>query len=360
MQQGDLPPLEGITHIVSNTFDFPDYAAACDAFIPVVKPTWVNMSIARSRLANPRQFNPDPRLFMSEVVVCCADIPEGDEDAIKGGVLAMGGMFTSKIATAVTHLVALTMDNDKCEIVQSRDLGIKIVLPHWFDDCLKLGRRIDEQPYLLPNPEYGRQLHTSPPKPSDNKQLIGASHPDPSMAPRPTPPTARKSLNVFKNKSIMLARNLGIGSHLREILENLIDTGQGKVVTSVHKANMYVCKYREGNDYKLASRSGKDVGNLAWLYYLITNNAWTSPMRRLLHYPIAREGLVGFKDLRISLSNYSGEARSYLEQLVIATGAESTKTLKQDNTHLITAHTMSEKCAAANDWGNQCCQPLVA
>jgi hypothetical protein len=303
-------------------------------------------------MANPRQHNPDPRAFMSDMVVCCADIPEGDEDAIQGGVLAMGGTYTSKIATAVTHLVALTMDNDKCEAVQSRNLNIKIVLPHWFDDCLKLGRRIDEQPYLLPDPEYGRQLYTSPPVASaKNAHVIGASHPDPSLGPNPSPPTARKELDVFKNKRVMLAEDLGIGSHLRTTLEALVLDGHGTVVNSVSKANMYVCKYREGTGYKLASRAGKDVGNLEWFYHLITNNAWTSPMRRLLHYPLAREGLSGFHKFRISLSNYSGEPRSFLEQLVIATGAECTKTLKQDNTHLITAHTMSEKCAAAKDWG---------
>ena len=352
LHHGDTAPLEGLTHIVSNTFDFPDYAAACDAFIPVVKSSWVNTSIMRNKMANPRQHNPDPRLFMSDIVVCCADIPEGDEDAIKGGVLAMGGMFTSKIATAVTHLVALTANNEMCEAVQSKNLNIKMVLPHWFDDCLKLGRRIDEQPYLLPNPEYGRQLNTSPPVASvKNPYVVGATHPDPSVAPNSTPPAAREDLDVFKNKKVMLAENLEISSHLRAALEHLILKGRGKVVKLVSKANMYVCKFREGKDYKIASRCGKDVGNLTWFYHLITNNAWTSPMRRLLHYPIAREGLPGFKGFRISLSNYAGEARSFLEQLVIATGAECTKTLKQDNTHLITAHTMSEKCAAAKDWG---------
>jgi twin BRCT domain len=149
----------------------------------------------------------------------------------------------------------------------------------------------------------------------------------------------------------MLASDLGIGSHLRGILEGLIVAAGGKLATQPQKTDMYICKHRDGEDYKLAARSGKEVGNLAWLYYMITNNAWTSPMRRLLHYPIAREGLPGFKDLRISLSNYSGEARVYLENLIVAAGAECTKTLKQDNTHLITAHVMSEKCAAAKDWG---------
>jgi twin BRCT domain len=68
---------------------------------------------------------------MSDVVVCCADLPEGDADAIIGGVLAMGGLFSSRVAGQVTHVVALTMESDKCALVQSRKLNIKIVLPHW-------------------------------------------------------------------------------------------------------------------------------------------------------------------------------------------------------------------------------------
>lgn len=149
----------------------------------------------------------------------------------------------------------------------------------------------------------------------------------------------------------MLSSDLGIGSHLKDVLKGLIEESKGQLTEDPRKADMLICKYREGSEYRLASQAGKDVGNLAWLYYLITNNIWTSPMRRLLHYPVARNGLPGFQGLRISLSNYSGEARLYLENLIIATGAECTKTLKQDNTHLVTAHIMSEKCAAAKDWG---------
>jgi hypothetical protein len=92
----------------------------------------------RNKLANTRQFNPDPRLFLSEVVVCCADLPDGDADAICGGVLAMGGLFTFKVTTQVTHLVALTMDSEKCAIVESKQLNIKIVLPHWYLGHLSL------------------------------------------------------------------------------------------------------------------------------------------------------------------------------------------------------------------------------
>lgn len=148
----------------------------------------------------------------------------------------------------------------------------------------------------------------------------------------------------------MLSDDLEISSHLRGTIEDLIVTGGGYVTASVHKANIFVCQYRESFEYRVASRAGSDVGNLPWLYHLITHNTWTSPLRRLLHYPIARQGLPGFKDFRISLSNYNGEARVYLENIAKAAGGEFTKTMKDDNTHLITAHMVSEKCDAAKEW----------
>jgi hypothetical protein len=231
-------------------------------------------------------------------------------------------------------------------------VSIALTLAPRFDDCLKLGRRIDETPYLLPNPEILRPPTAVLPKPVDNGSIRGAIDPDPSRDP--SPPSAqspRGPLKVFARKKVMLANDLGIGSRLKDILKGLIREGTGDLTSSIQDADMFICKYRDGQDYQTASQAGKDVGNLAWLYYLITKNLWTSPMRRLLHYPIARNGLPGFQEFRISLSNYTGEARLYLENLVRAAGAECTRTLKQDNTHLITAHIVSEKCTAAQEWG---------
>lgn len=183
--------------------------------------------------------------------------------------------------------------------------------------------------------------------------MEGASSARPDHLPTPsnsTNGTSARPVSVFKNKKVMLSSDLEISSHLRGTIEDLIRTGGGTVTGSVHKADLFICQYRESLDYRIASRAGKDVGSLSWLYYLITHNVWTSPMRRLLHYPVSREGLPGFKHFRISLSNYNGEARAYLENLAKAAGGEFTKTMKEDNTHLITAHTMSEKCDAAKEW----------
>lgn len=345
-------PLQDITHIISNTIDFPEYEAANDALKSVVKPDWVTSSIAKGRLANPRQYSPDPRLFFSGLVVCCADLPSGDSDAIIGGVLAMGGLHSSSVSKMVTHIVALTMDSDKCKTAVSRNVKCKYVLPHWFDDCLRLGKRIDEAPYCLPDPEILRKRPEDRIPEAGRQDMLGASSPRPDRLPTPSssPSANRRELTIFDGKKVMLSRDLELGNHLLATLEDLILSSKGSVTGSIYKADIFICHFRGSLEYRIASRAGKEVGNLAWLYHLITHNAWTSPMRRLLHYPIVREGLPGFRQFRISLSNYNGEARVYLENLAKVSGGEFTKTMKEDNTHLITAHMVSEKCDAAKEW----------
>lgn len=221
-----------------------------------------------------------------------------------------------------------------------------------FDDCLRLGKRIDEAPYCLPDPEILRKRPTDRIPEAARQDMLGASSPRPDRLPTPSssPSVNRRQLTVFQGKKIMLSRDLELGSRLLGTIEDLILKGGGMVTGSVYKADIFICHYRESLDYRIASRAGKDVGNLAWLYHLITHNAWTSPLRRLLHYPVGREGLPGFSIFRISLSNYNGEARVYLENLAKMAGGEFTKTMKEDNTHLITAHMVSDKCDAAKEW----------
>ncbi|PWY80635.1 DNA repair protein [Aspergillus heteromorphus CBS 117.55] len=347
-----FPPLTEFTHLMSCTIDFPTFEAASEALIPVVKPYWLQACLQKRKLANPRQYSPDPRLFLNDVVITCGDIPGGDKEAIIGGVLAKGGIYSAKISQQVTHLVDLTADSDKARLIAGKKLNIKIVLPHWFDDCLKLGRRIDERPYTLPDPEILRAAPDAPIRSSENRDIIGASTTDPAALPSSVKSSdTQPKLTVFQDKSVMLCADLGIGARLSGSIEEIINNGGGSVTSDVSKADILICRYRDGFPYRIASRLNKDVGNISWLYHLMTYNTWTSPLRRLLHYPVSRSEIPGFKGLKISLSNYVGEARAYLENLITATGAECTKTLKQENTHLVTAHGNSEKCTAAKEWG---------
>jgi hypothetical protein len=123
--------LDEVTHIISATSDFPQYALACDHMIPVVTPQWISTSLLRNRQAQIRSFSPDPRLIFTGVTISCAGLPEGDKDAIIGAVAAMGGLESSNLTKTVTHIIALSMDHPKCQQAAEKNLKCKIVLPHW-------------------------------------------------------------------------------------------------------------------------------------------------------------------------------------------------------------------------------------
>ena len=319
--------------------------------LPVVKHSWIKVALLKKKQPPIRQFTPDPRMIFSDVAVSCADIPSSDKNAIIGAVMAMGGMDSDAVTKLTTHICALSLDNPKCELARAKKLKCKIVLPHWFDDCFKLGKRIDEGPYLLPDPEILQSNHDESVKVPSSQHLEGATSAQPDYLPIPADPAGvRPTLTVFAEKKIMLSADLAIRDRLQKILQHLITEGGGQLTEAVEECDWFVCQYRDGPQYVRASQLGKTVGNLSWLYHLITHNEWTSPLRRLLHYPIPREGIPGFKDMKVTVSNYGGEARIYLENLIIAAGATFTKTMKADNTHLITARDNSEKCEAAIDW----------
>ena len=286
-------------------------------------------------------------------MVSIAGLPEGDKDAVIAGIIALGGMHSSPLTKLVTHVVALDMTSQKVQLAQERQLSCKIVLPHWFDDCLKLGRKINEQPYLLPNPEYLRKQGAKV-KDVPSPLIAGATAARPIDAPTSSPsssPTeSRRDLNVFMSKKVMLSADLEIAEHLTNTLEEMIQYAGATITSNAHEADIYIGHFRDGVDYVTASRAKKEVGNLSWLYHVLNTNKYTSPTSKLLHYPIPRGPLPGFDTCVISISNYNGDARTYLDNLIQACGAEFTKTMKQENTHLITAHTQSEKCDAAQEW----------
>ncbi|KAI1141618.1 BRCT domain-containing protein [Hypoxylon sp. FL0543] len=348
-----LVPLKEVTHIVANSIDFPQYDEATSMMIPVVKSKWISASLAKGRQAQIRPFTPDPRMFFSEVVLSCADIPPTDQDAIIGATMAMGGMDSENVTKLTTHICALSMDHPKCQLAVQKKLKCKIVLPHWFDDCFKLGKRIDEGPYLLPDPEYLRANPEDAIQVPSSQHLEGATSARPDYLPSHSADLVgtRPTITAFNGVKVLLSTDLLIRDRLKEIIRGLIKSGGGEMVDDVEACDWYICQYRDGPQYVRASQTGKTVGNLSWLYYVIAHNKWTSPFRRLLHYPIPRNGIPGFEGMKISVSNYGGEARIYLENLINATGATYTKTMKSDNTHLITARESGEKFEAAKDWG---------
>ncbi|KYK54946.1 BRCT domain-containing protein [Drechmeria coniospora] len=340
--------VEKVTHIISNTIDFPQYVESQAVMIPVITVQWITSSVSRRKLAQVRPFSPDPRMIFSEVVVTCAGLPVMDRESIVGATMALGGQESKEVSRLTTHICALTMDDPKVKQAAAGRVKCKIVLPHWFDACFKLGKRIEEAPYLLPDPEI---LHRTPEDKLEipvNNNLEGATSTNPQWLPDVG---SRSPCTVFQSRKVLLCKDLGITHRLTKVLKDIIHDGGGRLVDDVDECDTLICQFRQGHEYVQAAQSCKDIGSLSWLYYLIVHNQWRSPLHRLLHYPVPQDGIEGFDKMRITVSNYGGEARIYLENLIKACGAQFTKTMKPDNTHLITARNTSEKCKAAPEWG---------
>lgn len=208
---------------------------------------------------------------------------------------------------------------------------------------------------MFPDPEILTISEYPVPSTRSSAQIRDATSTEPpngALPPNPSVDLLRsRAVKPFVDKKLKLADDLPLNDRRKQIISELIEAAGGEIITDVNEADIFVCNYRDGADYVTASQANKDVGNLSWLYYIIAHDTWTNPMRRMMHYPRPRDGIPGFEKYKISISSYTGEARVYLENLVKATGAQFTKTFKQDNTHLITAHTQSEKCEAAKEWG---------
>lgn len=108
--------LQDVTHIISSTIDFPGYSELENLMIPVVKPEWVDVSLQKDRLAHVRPYTPDPKFFFCGVIATVAELPVGDKEAICGGIIAMGGQYTSSLSKFTTHIVALNMENVSAKI----------------------------------------------------------------------------------------------------------------------------------------------------------------------------------------------------------------------------------------------------
>lgn len=343
-QDTKRPP---ITHVICNSIQFIEYSLAQNSMIPITSPDWVFDSIQKCKISNPKVFNPDPNLFLRDTFVCVADnLPVGDKEAIYGGVRAFGGQYLDDLTRYTTHLIAMDMNNDKSIIAASaisgpadgeaKAIDIKIVLPHWIDDCLKMGKKLAEGPYLLPS--------------LGMNETEDAAR-SPVITEDDTLPEDSSKSGFFDNKLFYISPDYKISERLTGAICTLITKHGGKVTIrfDLESVDIYIGHYRLGEEYVAACRTDRIiVGNLQWLYSIIVTNKWVLPTNsNLLHYPIPANPLPDFQNLKISVTNYSGDARFYLSKLITILGGTFTKTLTRENDFLIAAKPEGKKYEAA-------------
>ncbi|KAG2736459.1 hypothetical protein G9P44_000549 [Scheffersomyces stipitis] len=350
-----------VTHIISRSIEFIEYKLARKSMIPVTSPEWLFESISGGRIVNYKTFNPDPKFFFKDCFVCVADnLPVGDKEAIYAGVKAFGGCYLDVLTKYTTHLIAHDLSNEKSIIASSainnsadgEGIDIKIVLPHWIDHCITLGRRIDETTYLLPDAKIlkqGTPIQSQGNSFVDNADL---THID------------NVKSDFLKEKTFYVASDHNLSERFSNSLDNLIKRNGGTVAKQFNSesVDVYIGKFRTGEFYEESCRSNRIiVGNLQWFFSVIVSNEWVLPLNsNLLHYPIPQVPLDSFKDLKISITNYSGDSRAYLSTLISILGGTFTKTLTKDNHFLIAGSTEGKKFyTASKKWLDENGHPKI-
>lgn len=342
-----------ITHIITTSIQFIEYKQAIKSMIPITTPEWVYDSVNNQKIPSPKLYNPDPKFFLKDCYVCVADnLPAGDKEIIYGGIKAFGGNYLDVLTKFTTHLIALDLSNEKSIIASSaidentsERIDIKIVLPHWIDHCMMLGKKIDETPYLLPNPS-----------------ILKVSIPNSQINLIETLPAIAKKTTFFENKSFYISPDYKLSERLNKSIIALIEQQGGRVEDEFDTTyvDIYIGKERNGANFLEAVKDSRIItGNLPWLYHVIVNREWILPINSsLLHYPFPI-----YKPLKgkyISITNYSGDARIYLARIIELLGGNFTKTLTKENDYLIAAKSQGKKYdTAVSKWLDENNKPLI-
>ena len=121
-----------------------------------------------------------------------------------------------------------------------------------FDDCLKLRRRVDEKPYLLPDPPLFKSFATqnigiNPAEPVPSNHLAYTHFG--SIQSQSSPPQCNATIFKGNRKKVFLGKDIGVSARLGATLEHVIQQAGGKLVDSVADAHVYIGAWREKDDY---------------------------------------------------------------------------------------------------------------
>lgn len=315
------------THIISNTVYFPSFNAITDELmIPVLTSNWVFDSITHGKLESVRSYATDKRLIFNSCIICCSSsIADDDKRIIMDAIRCYGGVCLDTITRKVTHLITVDPKDEMCNLVNgyNKEIGresIKIVSPDWVFSSMVLGVRQDKQ-------ESGTSVSNGD---NDNKRD-----------------------KFLQDKVIYLSDDFNITKRLVPLIESTIRLLSGATIGhDVAKCDYFVCLYRDGSLYEkaLGLRPKLVIGNIEWIFWMLFHQKWTSPLIKLLHYPFHKKPVNGMEDVIASATNYTGDARLYIERLIEIMGGKFTKTLKSSNTHLFAAKGIGRKYEAAKHW----------
>lgn len=361
------------THIITEAWNFPennwiDYdntqTERLGKSLWIVKPAWVIKSLLHDG-QGPEFYSADPKMIFSSTILHCAEgLLRGDVAAITGVVQTFGGQCRDAMTKEVTHIVMANRSDEIIQAIRDANLHISIVCPEWIHASVGMMRLAPEKAYeytIASDPIIRREDIYNGVEPASKKmteitmektrdQYLGtdeyqkalcwAARQDSDNPPKIIDPADFKN-DVLQGRKILFGAELEIGQEYKALLD-LCATRCGGVAledeSQMAETDIYVTKWREGSNFARAVKMGKTIGTLLWFFHIIKIGRLTSPLDELLNYPVPREPVEGFSEMRIAVSNYTGDTREYVKRMIVSLGGFWTNSLSRTgNTHLIAA-----------------------
>ncbi|WFC99758.1 regulator of Ty1 Transposition [Malassezia yamatoensis] len=323
-----------------------------------VTPQWVTRSVLLKSLQPEGLYSPDPSRLFSGVVISCASLSPHDQEVIGAAVESLGGAVKQTLCEEVTHLVAISRESAKVRALEQRpDIQVQVVAPHWINDSFRLNRKLPLNDYLF-DLRAANSLPVCLCASWDRPEPSGSSPLSSSIDDAPA---------VLTGKRVLFARDIHGGaleSHpelhsLRDRVEAagglcnetvVPDASYDRVYAAVRESDLVVARYRESEEFGAAILQNKPVGTLLWLVQILSKNRIIASRDRLLHFPYPREPVRGFSQLAVTITNYSGAARSYLKELIAKMGGNFTPHMTPSHDVCIALDLVGEKVKKAREW----------
>ncbi|EEB08967.1 BRCT domain-containing protein Brc1 [Schizosaccharomyces japonicus yFS275] len=311
------------THVITENYDSFAAQEGLRRKLHVVKPSWIVDSIKHGNIQNYRYYSCNPRHLFQGVVATACELDPYHSYVIDEALEALGGHYSPSLIQFMTHVFTKDGFGPKCQRVKTRAAEqIKLIHPQWLFDCLRLGVRLDDGPYLFPNP---------------------------SFSTLPVPNVEPISSHVLEHKQLYISKDLSLSSNAHISLSSFLNRMGCEIKDTVYDCDTFIGFRRETTEYRAAVKSNCVIGTLSWVFSMFSSDAWINPTQNALHYPLpATKFLKGYS---ISLTNYTGEARVQLEKLIVASGAAYSKNLKPNSSLLIAASACGQKYQASRVWG---------
>ncbi|EST04470.1 BRCT domain protein [Kalmanozyma brasiliensis GHG001] len=374
--------LDTVTHVLANSIDFPEYQHCIEPTLLeqgpaasqrplVVTPQWVRRSAQLAIRLKEDRFSCRSDMIFSGLCVAASksELSKADRELISSIVAAYGGLWREDHFFDVNVFLTTNTSSTKLQkIINAPGKQTICVAPQWISDSWRLQKLLPLDSYQFlpgqttPPPCFAGRTASGSPLSSPRKDRVAMSlvgENSRSMSSSKAGEEREKS--VFRGKSVLLARDVCRASEQQlRSLEHFVRLSGGTlrrapnelngIAQAVRNSDFVVCRYREVQEFREAIRQGKQVGNLTWLIWVVSNDVLSDPREEPLHFPVPRQGIAEFKDASITISGYRGTTRQYLTKMIKLMGATFSGALSSKTSLCVAANLVSEKTTKAKEW----------